>query len=410
MPKTQAMATWKLALLILGMLMSGTLNTLTTKIQFTLTSVGMDGEVEQFKKPWFGTLNMLQAMMYVLVVEQIFVGCTMCRKGHGMTVPLIDSPGGHTINNKQQPMSWGRKVLLVAIPAAFDLAATAFCCIGIIYIPASVWQILRGSAIVFCALFSVWFLQRRMYCFNYMGIFLCVVGVSLVGYASVMGSREESGAGGSNDATEAVFGMVLVLLGQVVQAAQVIAEEWLMKDVDLPAMQIVGFEGFWGVLMMLFIVYPILYFMPGDDHGSYESFYDTMVMISNNPQLMSIIAAYLFSCGTFNATGIAITGALSAVHRMMMDASRTTVIWAFGLYVHYFVDENSKFGESLTPYSSIQLAGFLVLVTGQAVYGEVLRIPGLYYPPKQAEVQQFSSPGALLNLSSPLPKNTPLDD
>lgn len=391
------MSSGTLALLILGMLASGTLNTLTTKIQFTLTSVGMDGEVETFKKPWFGTLNMLQAMLYVLLVEQVFVGCTMCRKGHGLETPLMDSDVA-----TQPSMTWTRKVIMVAIPAAFDLLATALCCIGIMYIPASVWQILRGSAIVFCALFSVLFLKRCMFGFHYIGILLCVTGVALVGFASVMGSSDS--ASGSSDPTEAMFGMFLVVSGQVVQAAQVIAEEWLMKDVDLPAMQIVGFEGFWGVLMMIFIVYPILYIVPGDDHGSYESFTDTMVCISNSPQVMVVVVAYVFSCGTFNATGIAITGALSAVHRMMIDASRTTVIWAFGLYVHYFYDETSKFGEALTPYSGLQLFGFVVLVCGQAVYGEVLRIPGLYYPPK-VQMQQFSSPGAVINLSSPLPKH-----
>merc|ERR1719326_2209377 len=178
------------------MLASGTLNTLTTKIQFTLTSVGMDGEEETFKKPWFGTLNMLQAMLYVLVVEQIFKGCTILRKDHGLETALIDNESAN-----KKSISWGRKVTLVAIPAAFDLAATALCCIGILFIPASVWQILRGSAIVFCALFSVWFLKRTMYAFHYIGILLCVLGVALVGYASVMGSSE--GSAGSSDAAEA---------------------------------------------------------------------------------------------------------------------------------------------------------------------------------------------------------------
>ena len=49
--------------------------------------------------------------------------------------------------------------------------------------------------------------------------------------------------------------MGMVLLGQVVQAAQVVAEEWLMKGMDLPPMQIVGWEGIWGSLMMILIVY-----------------------------------------------------------------------------------------------------------------------------------------------------------
>ena len=38
-----------------------------------------------------------------------------------------------------------RKIGLVAIPAASDLVATALATIGIIYIPASVWQMLRGK-------------------------------------------------------------------------------------------------------------------------------------------------------------------------------------------------------------------------------------------------------------------------
>ena len=39
--------------------------------------------------------------------------------------------------------------------------------------------------------------------------------------------------------------------------------------------------------------------------------------------LLCVVMIYLVSCGTFNITGIAVTGALSAVHRMMLDASRT---------------------------------------------------------------------------------------
>ena len=34
---------------------------------------------------------------------------------------------------------------MVAVPAASDLLATALAAIGIMYIPASVWQMLRGA-------------------------------------------------------------------------------------------------------------------------------------------------------------------------------------------------------------------------------------------------------------------------
>ena len=38
-----------------------------------------------------------------------------------------------------------RKIAMVAVPAASDLLATALAAIGIMYIPASVWQMLRGE-------------------------------------------------------------------------------------------------------------------------------------------------------------------------------------------------------------------------------------------------------------------------
>jgi len=305
---------------------------------------------------------------------------------------------------KKEPKTWGHKVALVAIPAAFDLLATAFSCIGIMYIPASVWQMLRGSALVFCALQSVCFLKRRLYAFNWIGLTICVVGITTVGVANVLGGNSESAdSEKGQDMATLLFGMGLTLLGQIVQAAQVIAEEWLMKDVDLPAVQIIGFEGFWGLLMMMAIVYPLLWALPGDDGGHVEDPIDTAVMLSNSLPLMACVFTYLVSCGTFNITGIQVTAALSAVHRMMLDASRTIVIWAFGLYVHYCIDPSSKFGESWNSGSYIQLVGFAILVVGQAIYGEVLKLPGLRYPPT-TPAALHGSPASGLLLASPLPR------
>eukprot|EP00930_Biecheleria_cincta_P093883 TRINITY_DN8453_c0_g1_i1.p1 TRINITY_DN8453_c0_g1~~TRINITY_DN8453_c0_g1_i1.p1 ORF type:complete len:400 (-),score=67.57 TRINITY_DN8453_c0_g1_i1:526-1725(-) len=388
---------WLVVCFVAGMLLTGTLNTLTTKILFTLSTMGINGESEVFRKPWFGTWNMLFAMSLVLATEKL-IAC-LCRrsgnKGRGLLEPE-DTLGGHTKTYRQ-------KIFLVAIPAACDLLATAFACIGIMYIPASVWQMLRGATIIFAAIASIIFLGRKLLCFNWLGLFLCVVGVTTVGLAN-MSSAADSG-GSTKDSASLAFGMTLTLLAQVVQALQVIAEEFLMKDVDLPAAEIIGWEGIWGCLMMIFIVYPMLWILPGDDHGHMEDVQDTLVAVSNSSQVICVVALYLVSCGTFNITGIAVTGALSGVHRMMLDASRTMVIWSFGLFVHYRVDKHSPFGEVWTSNSYIQLVGFFVLVTGQAVYGEVLRVPGLWYPPSQdLEMDAMISPSAALHMASPLPR------
>lgn len=322
--------------------------------------------------------------------------------------PLIDkSPGG------QAGPSWSKKVVMVSIPAFFDILATGLCSMGFLYIPASVWQLLRGAEMVFAAIFAVMFLGQSLFAFHWLGIFSCTMGIICVGFASVWGEAALSSSTGAADSSEQassenstmLLGISLALGGQVVQAAQVIAEEWLLKDVDLPGLQIVGFEGIWGALVMLVFVMPLLYVLPGEDHGHLEDEADSWVLLCSNPSLCWLMALYTFSCATYNMAGIAVTGALSAVHRVMLEALRTLIVWAFGLFVHYKIDPSSKFGEAWTPYSLLEVAGFVMLILGQALYGGMIKVPGLYYPPEDSLVDvPLASPGALRNLASPLPR------
>mmetsp|Transcript_14970 Transcript_14970/g.41837 ORF Transcript_14970/g.41837 Transcript_14970/m.41837 type:complete len:404 (-) Transcript_14970:75-1286(-) len=391
---------WVVGLYVLGMLITGTMNTLCTKIQFTLSSVGIDGKPELFQKPWFATLDMLGAMGLVGVVD--YMVRKWCSRRSGKDLPLLadEAPKVAGTNGQSNGRSYAQKAALVSVPAAFDIAATALCAFGMLYIPASVWQMLRGSSIVFAAMFSIIFLKRKMYSFNWLGLLLCVVGVTVVGLANVWGADTQS----SGPAPEGmVFGMLLVIAGQVVQAAQIIAEEFLLKSVDLPGFQIIGLEGFWGTCIMLMIVYPLLWAVPGPDHGHQEDLFDTFALLSNSPPLLMCVLTYLFSCGTFNATGIMVTEHLSGVHRMMLDASRTVLIWCFGLWVHYYLNPESLFGEVWTPYSWLQLVGFAVLVSGQAIYGEVLKVPGLTYPAPNLLLSS-PTPSAARHLATPLPR------
>ena len=48
-------------------------------------------------------------------------------------------------------------------------------------VPASIYQMVRGFLVVFVGLFSVIFLKRRLNLSQWFGLFLVVLGVSLVG-------------------------------------------------------------------------------------------------------------------------------------------------------------------------------------------------------------------------------------
>merc|ERR1712127_150963 len=77
--------------------------------------------------------------------------------------------------------------------------------------------------------------------------------------------------------------------------------------------------------------------------------------------------------------------------RMILEASRTLLVWSFGLAVHYYYDPNSPFGEVLTAYSPLALFGFALVMSGQAIYGEVVKLPGLTYPSAHMTKSESSS-------------------
>jgi len=223
-----------------------------------------------------------------------------------------------------------------------------------------------------------------------------------VSLANVWGGGAQPGA--DVDQFQLILGMLMVIAGQAVQSVQIIAGEWLLRDLDISEVEIVTIEGLWGILQMIVIVYPLLWFIPGGDDGHVEDPFDSLTMLKNNNGLLLMVLTYTFSCCTYNMSGIAVTGALSAVHRAILEASRTSLIWAFGLFVHYVVDRTSAFGEALTPYSWLQLLGFLVLMLGQSVYGELLRLPGFEYPPPDTDSDgkaAWASPGSLKGFASP---------
>ena len=77
--------------------------------------------------------------------------------------------------------------------------------------------------------------------------------------------------------SEALLGVLLVMLGAFVQAMQFVFEEKVMTmDDAAPPLLLIGMEGFWGTVICLFILYPLAYYLPGDDHGSYEDGFNTL--------------------------------------------------------------------------------------------------------------------------------------
>jgi len=375
-----------------------------------MVSVGIDGESKHFQKPWFGTLTMFLGMCIVLVIHFINVAMR-AKKVDEKRIHLLET--GNSSPVESVPTFW-MAAKLISIPAILDLVATGLCFIGLLTVPASVSQLMRASMIIFSAILSVTFLKRKLLGYHWFGVFLCTLAIALVGYANMMAADTSSGPVDPHRPSQSMvlFGMALIVLGQIVQASQVVFEEKLLRGYSIEPFHIVGMEGCVGSIAMILVVFPILYLVPGNDAGNTaENLLDTYAMLQNSKSLQYLVLLYVFSVFTYNMSGMLVTYALSAVHRTMLEASRTAVIWIIDLVIHYWIAPSSSYGEVWTVWSWLQLVGFGVLILGQSVYSEIVKIPGFYYPPRPivAKIESIQASPASVRYNVMIPEGCEQD-
>ena len=342
---------------IFGMgLASGTLNSIVMKLSYQTAAAGAEAaDVHFFHKPWFMSLVMFGAMLCALPMFYL---------SQPKRVPCLKT--------------W----LIVSIPSVCDLVGSSMQQVGLIFTPVSIYQMLKGSILLFSAALSVWFLNKRMYRHNWVGVGLCVVALTLVGISSVM----------TIDAQpivvsywESLFGIGIVVLGQIVCASQYVLEEFLLKPPnDVSALAMVGMEGLWGTVLMGAIVLPLFqYMIPGSDVGGvYENTADTATMISHSASLQTLLMISFVSVLVYNICGVMVTQQASAVHHTFLDATRTVFVWAASVAVYYYPGADKSFGEPLTWWSLLQLVGFALLLLGECVYDGLVELPRSWFAPE----------------------------
>jgi len=357
---------WKV-IVILGMLITGTLNTFTKKVQNDAEAVGSGGTVHKFTHPWFQTFIMFLG-------ETICLGGLLIQRYRDRKKNARAEALGEETKKEEPIFYW-----IFVLPTLCDLAGTSFGGIGLLYTSASVWQMLRGSIIVFSAILSVIFLGRKLHIHHWFGLFIIVYGLCLVGVSSFITNNSNN--------PQLALGLLFVLLGQLMGAIQMVVEESFVKGKGFHPLNIVGMEGFFGSILMAVILVPILYFVPNNSSIGqifHDDSIDAIIQMFNNYVLFLFVMLYLLSIAFYNFFGLTLTKITTAVHRTLIDACRTICVWGAELLCYYTIDP--KFGEPWkSPQSYMQLGGFVLLVTGTLIYNEVIVIPGSTYDSKKVQ-------------------------
>ncbi|KAA6362825.1 MAG: Solute carrier family 35 member [Streblomastix strix] len=207
-------------LLSSGMLLTGSLNTISKKLQYQSCAPGLDvckgsptcntlihKNNHHFEKPWTQTSMMFLGEATCIIVYLLYKLCT--RK------PSTSELKAH---RKAKIWEFVRLLPLFALLGFFDLLGTTGAAIGLLFVPSSIYQLFRGSIILFTSIWSVLLLKRKFYWYNWTGIVMVIFGLAVVGLSGLLNNSLSSQ---KISAGKYIFGIIIIILGQLACSTQV---------------------------------------------------------------------------------------------------------------------------------------------------------------------------------------------
>lgn len=358
-------------LLAVGMLISGSLNTLTTNYankQYAdgITSPStvwgkLNGEFDRyhlFDHPYF------QAACMFVGELLCFIAYGVTRKGRSAAGASAREAGQGLVLEAEEvaPRPSFKSNFLFAIPAVCDMLGTGTMYAGLCLSYASVFQMLRGSTIIFTAILSCIFLKRKIYAFQWVAVAFVILGITIVGYVSLSSAPPSGG----KDQSSVLVGDVLIVVAQLIVAVQMVVEEKIVGVYNTPVLKVVGLEGLFGLLILGTALVP-MYFAKLEGYPI-ENAPDALAQMGQNHRIIYAMTGNILSIAFFNTFGISITKHLSASHRMVLDSVRTCVVWGCSLAIGW------------EDFHWLQVVGFLVQSVGTAMYNEIITFPCFHYP------------------------------
>ncbi|KAL9597635.1 MAG: hypothetical protein Q9219_005018 [cf. Caloplaca sp. 3 TL-2023] len=282
----------------------------------------------------------------------------------------------------------GWRVFLLAMPACCDITGTTLMNVGLLFVAASIYQMTRGALILFVGLFSVLFLHRKIFLYQWSALFIVVIGVAIVGLAGAIApnpqaqphprsltetslillrevSEQAKTAAVSSGALKTILGVLMIAGAQIFTATQFVLEEWILEQYALEPLKVVGWEGVFGFLVT-FVGMIILHLAVGRTDAGHNGYFDMREGWREITEYRAIAVTsilIMISIGGFNFFGLSITRSVSATARSIIDTCRTLFIWIVSL------------GLGWESFKWLQIVGFVLLVYGTFLFNDIVRPP-----------------------------------
>ncbi|KAI0879642.1 hypothetical protein GGS24DRAFT_438153 [Hypoxylon argillaceum] len=281
----------------------------------------------------------------------------------------------------------GYGILLLSLPAICDILGTTLMNAGLLMVAASIFQMTRGALVLFVGLFSLIFLGRKLHLFQWLSLFGVVVGIGLVGLAGAIQPDTKANATSltammedpaAAEALRVVLGVTLIAGAQIFTATQFVLEESLLERSSIEPIEVVGWEGLFGLAFTL-IGMLVLHFAIGRTDagrlGPFDMVEGLRQMVENKVVLISSFLI-MISIGGFNFFGLSVTRSVSATSRSTIDTCRTLFIWIVSL------------GLGWETFKWLQVAGFALLVYFTFLFNGIVQPPFEFLRPR-GEVEEL---------------------
>jgi len=147
--------------------LTGSLNTIFVKVADEVESKNSEGNLARFEHP-------------LIQVASMFLGELCCMLAYFIYKAIKKEEtqeAGEGFIKFQNP----KHGYLFIIPACCDCCATGMMYFGLLWVSASLFQILRGSLIIFTGLLTVLWLRKKLEWFRWVGMFVILGGLIITG-------------------------------------------------------------------------------------------------------------------------------------------------------------------------------------------------------------------------------------
>ena len=278
---------------------------------------------------------------------------------------------------------------LLAIPAFTDTCSTGLANIGLILLPASIYQMLKGSLIIMTFLMSKFYVKNKHILDHYIAIPVSTIGVILVGLSAYMNAAEdeENGNKEASDASQTLLGIILMILAMFILSIQFCFDEYFMRKYKCHPLICIGYQGVFGFFINLFLCF-IFYFIKcgsyddneepeylvenmctGDDKNVYrpENIVFALRQFVENKLLTALVPIAIFFMSSFNILGVSITKYGSATTRSVTDNIRSFLVWLW-----FLLPFNQE--DLIERFNVLQLIGFLCISMGAFIYNGIFKL------------------------------------